>query len=175
VPNPVIAPETIVVLADLFQQQLDLPADRVFIYNQKWKIPPDDDIFIVVSLLTMKPYGSYRRQADDPLFGLIEVIGTNLQETYTVDIFSRNGMARVRRLELLFALQSTQAQQLSEDNSFRLATVPPVFVDLSGLEGSAILNRYQLTFSLLRAEERKRAIEYFDTFENPPKTLITNP
>ena len=177
--------ELIKVLADLFTSELCLepiivpgsqPQPRVFIYNQKWKIPPVDGMFICVGFLYAKPFGATLSYQTDPATGgLIEVQGSNTQETYTVEAFSRNGEARERMHEIPMALRSTACQQLAERHSFKVGFIPSSFVDASETEESAILNKYVATFSVLRAHTKSKPVDYFDKFENPPKFLITNP
>ncbi len=161
-------------LADVLELQFELPG-RVYLYNQPWTIPPDEGLFLVLGILASRPFGSsiHYETADDG--SLEEVQGQQTQETYTVTLFSRDASARQRRQEVVFAFNSTAAQQLAEKLSFKFGILPTAFVDVSTTEGSAMLNRYVYTFNVLRAYERRRRCEYFTQFQIPPKTLIVNP
>lgn len=175
--------EGVKILADLFEAEIDLPPcdkrrnPRVTIYNQGWRIPKDDGLFINVAIIGSRPFGANRKIVDDPtsLAGMTEVLSASVQESYQVEAYSRDGSARERKIELLWALRSTLAQQLSEKHSFKLGRLPTSFVDVSTGEGSSRLNRYALTINLLRSFSRVRAIEAFTEFQNPPEQLIVNP
>jgi len=57
-------------------------------------------------------------------------------------IMSQNNDARARRQEILFALNSTRAEQLQEKYGFKIANLPTTFNDTSYVEGASRLTRY---------------------------------
>lgn len=159
-------------LRSLLVTELDLAADRVFIYNAKWNIPPDDALFVLVSFLREKPYSTAKwHESTDA--GLTEVQEVAVQETYAIDVFSRSAEARDRRQDVIFALNSDAAQRMCEENSMKLGDIPTNFLDVSAAEASARLNRYQLTFNVLRVQRREKVAPYYDTFTDP--TLLVEP
>jgi len=173
-------------LAQLLIDQLGLNKNpdvpQVFIYNQKWEIPTVDGLFISIALLSEKIFGTSNRQYWSPqdnngAGGMREEITQNVQETYTIDLFSRDASARQLRFQVVAALHSTEAQQLCEQYSFKIATQPTSFIDLSEVEASARLNRYQCTLNVLRSYLQDNAIAWFDKFNIPPngKQLVVNP
>lgn len=168
-------PELITVLCDIIQRELDLPPGRVYAYDEKYTLPTDSDLFIDVAFLSGRPFGSSMRYENDSQNRLVEVQYSCIQESYTVNLFSKNEQAMRRRHEVIFALHSTYAQQQAEKYSFKFGFIPSSFVDVSKAESAAMLKRYSLTFSILRSYSRNRVVEYFDHFQNPPQTLITNP
>lgn len=176
-------PETIVLLAGLLESELELlPTEnpdhkRVTIYNQKWRLPPLDGVFISVSIVYQRPFGLAKREVDDPdnPGAMLEEQIVSVQEAFQIDIFSRDDSARTRKEEVVFALNSTGAQQLAEKWAFKIGNVPPSFVDLSSVEASARLNRYAISFNVLRAKTRVRRIEAFTIFQNPPRGILINP
>jgi hypothetical protein len=175
-PNDV---ELIKALCDLLQAQLDLKAGKVIIYNQKFDIPTTNDMYVFVAFQRGKPFGASLTRENVPASGntpafLQEVQRLNVQETYTINLYSRDGSARQRNHEVVFALHSTQCQQMQERYQFRMGYIPSSMIDVSHVEGAARINRYSLTFALLRAYTRTRPIEYYDTFNIPPE-LIINP
>lgn len=179
-PNPTPAPELIKVFCDLITERLGLKPDRVVIYNQKWNIPNDVGLFVVVGFLNQKPFGNNlgyanRAATPDTPEGLNQVQSQNVQENYWIEVFSRNSEARTRQFEISFALASTQAQQISEKYSFRLAGIPLVFNDLSFLEGAAIINRYHAEFSAMRAYSLVTDAPYFDKFTPVNGNVFVNP
>ena len=170
--------ELIKVLADIIQTNLCIPAypPSVFIYNQKTRLPKGDGMFIDIEFLGSKPFGvrrGYENSADQTL--LLETLGQQVQETYQVRVWSQNGEARMRNHEILFALNSTYAQQQMEIYSFKLANLPSSFTDISGVEASAILNTYAIRFNALRKFDRCRPVAFFDKFVQPSKPILTDP
>ena len=169
--------ELIKVLAELIRCELSIPRlpQAVSIYNQKWRIPNTDGLFINIDFLGEKLFAANTRWENDPTSdGLFEQQYSCQQETYQVDVYSRDNSARMRKQEVVFALQSTRAQQLAEKYAFKIGHLPSSFVDLSEIEGAARLNRYALTFNVLRSYARTRLIEAFTEFTNPPE-LIAKP
>lgn len=170
--------ELIKALAALIEAQLLLKKDHFVIYNQKFDIPPDDELRGWIAFQRGKPFGSSLNYVNVPAVGdqparLDEVQSLNQQETYTINLYSRDGSARQRNHEIVFALHSTQCQQLQERYSFRMGYIPSSMIDISAIEGAARLNRYSLTFSLLRAYTRTRQIEFFDTFSTTFSTGVS--
>lgn len=159
-------------LRGLLVTELGLAADRAFVYNSKWNIPPDDGLFALVSFERAKPYSTSLWYEDTPA-GLTEVQETAVQETYAIDLFSRSTEARDRRHEVVFALNSTAAQQMCEANAMKLSDIPSSFLDLSQVEASARLNRFQLTFNVLRLQRREKVAPYYNQFTDP--TFLVEP
>lgn len=166
---------TMVLLAGLIASQMGLPitpAGRVFLYNQKWDIPADDGLFVVLSLTGEKVTSSTLAYEPDPVGGgLNEVQTTNRRELYTVNLFSRSAEALNRRHEITFAFHSTAAQQMAEANSLQIAPVAAAVNDVSDLEASARLNRIAITVVVQRAYSRTIAVQSYDQF--PGNALLT--
>lgn len=170
--------ETISLIAALIATQFGLAPTRVFIYNQKWKIPPGEGLFVEVAMNAQKPYGSSTGFEDIPQTAdapakLIENQVTSMQEVYTVTLYSRNGDARRMQPRLLMALASVASQQVQEKYSFQVGRLPISFVDVSSTEGAARLNKYAYTFALLRSYSQSFIVDYFDKFQFP--NLVINP
>lgn len=165
--------ETCKALCDLIQSQMNLTANRVWIFNQKVDIPSDDGLFVSVACLRTKPLGSALNYVNDEETGkLVEFQALNIQETLRITLFSRDGSARQRRHEITFVLHSTAAQQMQERYSMQMGYTPTA-VDVSSIEGAARLNKFSLTFSLLRAYTRTKPIEFYDQFQ--PTELLIEP
>lgn len=169
------APATQSLIAGLLRGYMELKTEQVVVYNQKWKIPPDDRIYITIaSIGPQKPYGAtveQRLSVDGSQ--LLEDVAIPTREMIGVDIYSRSQDALNRKEEILQALASTQAQQLSEQWALKLARIPMTFVDLSGVEGVAILNRFHLAFAVLRTRTKTSVIEYYNEFQKP--ALVIEP
>ena len=177
-PLPIDTTETITLLAGLIESELGFnPNDhRVMIYNQKWRIPDKDWMFVVVAYLGTKTFGSKLKYVNDPTDEsqqtLSQVQSVNVQELYSIKCFSRDSEARIRNHEIIWALNSTAAQTLCEQNAFRIASLPSSLTDVSEVEASARLNRYDLTVNVLRAYGRTTPVPSYDNFSIPPQVLI---
>ncbi len=123
-------------------QQMDLDEDRVNIYDEKWKIPPDDDLFIVLEYRAGKCIANrntFISTGGEPE----EHQDLNMLEDIIIGIFSRNRSATLRKEEVLMALMSSYAQSLQEAYAFKISRAGTI-QDLSELEGSAMLKRYDI-------------------------------
>lgn len=169
------APSTQSLLCGLFRAYLGLETDQVVVYNQKWKIPADDRLYVcVASIGPNKPYGGTTEEALSPDgLGLDETVSVAMRELLSVDLYSSSQEAVDRKEEILMALRSSLAQQLAEAYSLRIAQIPLSFVDLSGVEGVARLNRFSITIAVLRTRSKTTRIESFATFPTPG--LVLNP
>lgn len=169
------APATQSLICGLLRAYMELTTNQVVVYNQKWKIPPDDRIYITVAAIgPQRPYGATaetRLSADAKQ--LLEDVAIPTREMIGVDIYSRSQDAVNRKEEILMALASTAMQQLCEQYAMKAARIPLTFVDLSAIEGVARLNRFHLAFAVLRTRMKTSVIESYDTFPKP--NLVIEP
>lgn len=162
------------VIIELFRSFMGLDTEQVVLYNQDWKIPADQRLYLSVGFLSERPYGSSRGyQNSDDGKALLEVLELHSQEVYSVNVYSFGPEALARKEEVLLAFHSTQAEQLMETYSFKLPNLPLSFTDVSQVEGAARLNRYQITFAVLRTRSRTNVVQYYDKFSDP--SLLINP
>jgi hypothetical protein len=148
--EPPTVPDTIALLAGLLRRELCLPElpPRVFVYNTNWDIPATNDLFLVISMLRDENFGGGQGYSYDPVSQeLVENQVVARATTYTVDAFSVTTEARRRRHEIFFALQGDAAERLCERHSLSIFR-PTNFIDLSYLEASRRLNRYQTQFEV---------------------------
>lgn len=179
---PAAQPDTLNLIVILLREFMGLAADQAVVYNQKWKIPADDRLYCSISQVAEKIYSNESDTFDGtdgvdgkgvPVPALIEQTVVRTSTIIGVDIYSRSQEAKNRRFEVVGALTSIYGQQLAEKYSMRLGQIPATFVNISRKEGTAILNRYHIAFSVMRAIASRRVVEYFSTFPNP--ALIVNP
>lgn len=155
---------TIEWIRSILIKELDLNPDQVNFYNQKWNVPPDERLYITIGLQGRKIFGndSYveNREGD----GYYEIKTSNIQDLISIDVFSRGPAALFRSPEVLHALVSQHSQQTQEKYSFKIATVPPSFTDLSEEMGAAILYRYQIIMPVLSVLKSEKKVDYYDQF-----------
>jgi len=146
-------------LRQILIEEMDLDDDKVMLYNQKWSIPPTDDLFVVVEFKHAKPFSS-RNFMDR---NNNEVQEVNMQEFYTIGIFSRSTEALFRKHEVIMALSSIFSQQLQETNSFKISRINPI-VDLSMLESTALNYRFDVDIVVFSWYEKTKVADYYNEF-----------
>ena len=149
-------------LRDIVQQEMSLKDAQIWIYGQQNIIPTGSGLFVVLEYKYAKTYSS-RNLTPVNDGNITEEQNLNTQEFLTVQLFSRNFEALKRKEEAVMALKSVYAQQLQEKYSFRLS-VNPQIMDLSSLEASALLYRYDIPVVFLTAYQKVKAVIPFDTF-----------
>lgn len=166
--------EPIKIIGEILKTELNLKPDQVILYNQKFDIPADYRMYLSLSILGAKNFAGYTDYFADPVSGeLVETQVVNRQEMISILAYSRSDEARTRNWEIPAALVSAYSQQLQEENSVKIGTLPVSMNDVSEVEGTDRLNRYVLTFMVLAAYKKEKSVQYFDTFASP--TLIVNP
>ncbi len=169
------APETCKLLCQLLQASMRPPKNAIQIYNQDRRLPAATGYFIDVAILNDRPFAVNKKFVVDPATtNLVEQQTINSQELIQIDIFSWDNSARLRKLDIVFALNSILAQQLAEKWAFKIGRIPASFVDASEVEGSKRLNRYAITITVLRGYTKTQSAETFTTFQNPPRQILVN-
>jgi hypothetical protein len=168
-------PEIITVLVKLIRDQLGLDNNHVVTYNQRIPIPPDDGIFVAIGIVAENLYAnsvSYEvdyvpnPELNQPELEVFNEVQTqNTQEVYSIQIMSRNNDARARRHEIMFALNSTQSEQIQEKYGFKIANQPRTYNDVSMGEGASRLNRYAFTLNVLSSYGRTVPVDYYDQYQ----------
>ena len=149
-------------VVDIIRTEMGLDQQHIWIQSQNRKIPPNsDDLFVVVGCVDFKPISSksYYIHTNDTekqiLYGRANV---------QVDIFSRSNEARVRRGELLMALNSFYSKGVQDKKQFKIFELPSSFINLSGLAGGSDINRFAIRFYAMISEEKTKSSDYYDTF-----------
>ncbi len=167
------APTTQSIFVGLFRAYMGLDDDQVIVYNQKWIVPNDDRLYLVVSSLgPQRPYGA-SAQLEDKGDKLVETVSIPSREVITVDLHSAGQAAVDRKEEVLMALASTLAQATCERWSLKIGRTPLSFADASRLLGTTRITRFHLAFPVLRTRSREMAVDYYDNFDAavPPSPL----
>ncbi len=170
------APATQSLVVGLLRAYLGLSQDQVVVYNQKWTLPNDSRLYIVVGSLSQKPYGTSaetRAVPDGAGEKLVEDVSVSSREVLTVDVLSRSQEAVNRKEEVLMALSSQAAQELAEVYAIKIARIPAGPNDVSRVEGTARINRFQYVLPVLRTRTRTTDVESFDKFSQP--SLVIEP
>lgn len=149
-------------IVDILRKQLGLDNNHIWIAAQNRKIPPQaQELFITVGAVMFKPISSKSKYNPET--------NTEVQMVYgrvdvQVDIFSRNNEARMRRAEILMALNSFYSDEVQNKNSFRIFELPSVWNNTSYLEGSSTLNRFTMIIPTMAWVKKEINSDYYDKF-----------
>ena len=150
-------------LRDIIQQQMALNDNQIYIYAQPNIIPTDTQLYVVIEYKYSKVYSNRNLSPSTTLSVLTQEQNINTQEFLTVQLFSRSFAALQRKEEAVMALKSYYAQTIQEKYAFKLSTTPSI-LDLSSLEASAMLYRYDIPVVILTAYQKTSSIDSFNSF-----------
>ena len=154
---------------DIIRKEMGLDQQHIWIQAQNRKIPPNSqDLYVVVGVVDFLPISSksYYKESvgSDELPEPIEPQVLYGRANVQVDIFSRSNEARVRRGEVLMALNSYYSKEVQNTKHFRIFELPSSFLNLSGLAGGSDINRFTMRFYAMIAETKDKSSDYYDTF-----------
>lgn len=157
-------------IVDIIRNEMQLDQQHIWIQAQNRKIPPNtDDLFVVVGCVDFKPISSksyFKEIYDSGDAGSVCVENQILygRANIQVDIFSRSNEARIRRGEILMALNSFYSKGVQDKKQFKIFELPSSFINLSGLAGGSDINRFAIRFYAMISEEKTKSSDYYDTF-----------
>ena len=161
---------TLDILKDIIDKQLNMPEGRVWAYNPEIDIPKDGDLFIVLFLKEQKPISNtvkYRSTQE----GMQEYQAVNIKEEITISLVSQNIQARERAQEVILALNSFYSRQKQAENKIHISILGDVY-DASFLEGTSMLNRWDVRIRAFKSYDKINSIDYFNKF---PRTSEFEP
>lgn len=163
----IVLREPLKVIADIISSEMSLNPTRVIIYNEKINIPPDDGLWIVIGLLSVKTISIKSELIDDGAGGANEEQSASIEQIIQIDIMSSSAAARIRQFEVLMALNSIYAQQQCELYNMKIARIPTAMNDTSSVENTKILNRYSITIIINAVYNKTKTNEFYDTLQEP--------
>ena len=157
-------------IVDIIRKELNLSQQNVWIHSQNRKIPPEsEELYCTVGCVDFLPISSKStfKMVDatqtDPEFGQ-EIQTVYGRASVQIDILSRNNQARIRRAELLMALNSYYSKSMQEKYQFRIFELPSRFINTSGLEGGSEINRFSIIIRAMISEDKEKETDYYETF-----------
>ena len=155
--------ETPLILADIIKNEMSLQDGQIYIYNQDFKLPSTNGLFVVI-----QQESSELGASNTKTIVVDNVLKENtyqlVKEEYAINIMSQNAEARQRKEEVLLALVSTYSQQKQDLYQIKIAQSPTSFVNVSELEGGSMLNRFVINISVLSWYQKTKTIPYYDQF-----------
>lgn len=149
-------------IVDIIRKEMNLNQQNIWIHSQNRKIPPQSqELYVTVGCVDFLPISSKSKfnPAND----------TEIQTVYgrasvQIDILSRSREARIRRAELLMALNSYYSKEIQDRYQFRIFELPQRFINTSSLEGGSEINRFSLVIRAMISEDKVKTTSYYDTF-----------
>lgn len=151
-------------ICDIIKTELNLSASNIWFYNQKVNIPNDNGTYVIVGILSRKTLGNNTKY-EATQTGLNEVQCLNLQEVIEVDVIGKTTQVLDYVNYIQMALKSTYAQQQQEKNGFSIGYNSINVVNVEEVEGVSELYRFNITFNILYAIEKSKAVEYYNKFQ----------
>lgn len=152
---------------------MEIDVERVYIYNQDFKIPSIMDLFIVIEYKGSKNFSSNSRfTATEEADSGKEEISVLTSEIFTINVFSKSEEARLRKEEVPMALTSILAQQQQEIFQYQIGYVARNFLNISELEGAGMLNRFAIDIGVNIWRAKDLSVNYYDTFS---KEIVVEP
>lgn len=165
-----------VILSDIIATDMGLPPERVVVYDEGWKSPKDKDIYITVAfsspgrVIGLNNKFEPANPSAEPPTNDREVKIISKQETYNVEITSKNRDALIRYPEVLMALISNYSEQVQESNQIRIFRTGQ-FQDLSFIEGGSSLHRYRIPVIINSTEVIVKDIITYNKYQTPQEVI----
>lgn len=161
--------EPILVVADVLQQGLGLPADAVVLAYEKNIIPKTSGLY--VSLDYVGPSKCIANVNEIDPSNDSEIQSCTYSHLIQMDLLSYDASARRRKEEATMAIASIYAVQQMDKYAMCIARNPSPFVDASSLEPTKRLNRF--ISSLVVFAVHRKVVADAPLFETFPGALTT--
>lgn len=158
-------------IAGVIRRSLHLSGEQVILARQKYEIPSDSSLLVVLSLEEPRPIGNNSRTVPDAALGMKENQYLSMRDLVQIDVLAMTNPktganeARDKRNQVVLALQSVLSEQEQESLQYSLARVPASFANTSALEATQFLERYTATVAVFYGEEADQYPSYFDSFD----------
>lgn len=171
---PAVPSDPLQAFCTVIQSEMGMGPDQVYLWNQKFRIPPDERLYIAVREARSKPYGFSNQTVavDTDEGGMVEEQTVYVQSALSIDIFSRTIEAQQRKNEVILALTSNYSRQVQEISGLLIGKLSTAFNDLSQLEGAAIPYRFQIEVQIQYQTSKSKPIPYYDDFSDAE--VLTN-
>lgn len=170
----IIVSDVLAVLVDILLKEFSWDTDRIYTQNQNMPERKDQRAYIVVSEGYSVPFGASSR-ASSTEEGMDYTRAVATRSVINFDIKSKSLEALHEKERILLGLCSNYSLNAQSALGFKIARLPSAngFVNLSGVDGSAIPYWYRVSINVIHAKYLVRASEYYDKFQGP--TVTTNP
>lgn len=161
------------IIADILVAQLGLLPGHIMLTNQKWFIPEDQGLYVAIGYVSGKVQGQNNYSVPTG-GGMTEIQQISMLYEISIDLMSYDDSARVKKELAYMGLMSVASQQIQELHNVQVARQPTPFQDISMLEESGRLNRYQALIAVTQLITNNVAgIPYYSDFSRAVPPEIT--
>ena len=156
------------IVADILQEEMGLDKDHSILGDQKWDIPKDKKLFVVIFDQAAPPTGAANFMDTDQeskTFGK-EIQQSNVIHDIRVEIMSYDADARLRKEEVGLALASFFAQQLSGKYGIQIGRAQSP-INASDTEVTGRMLRYVIHLNITALHVKIKDLpsaDFFDKF-----------
>lgn len=149
-------------ICSIIQKFMNLDNGQIYIYNQKYILPPTTNFLISVGLQGVNLLANNSETKE--INGAVkEILTTQTQTQISIDIYSYDFSAITRKEEILMALRSNLSQNVQAQYGFYIASIPTNFNQQNELDGTKILNRFNLLINVISKQQKVIDSDYYDT------------
>ena len=148
-------------LGNIFVAFMGIPANRIFLKNEKIEAPKDGSIYLLIDYDGMEGMVGIVSKRDYSLN--TETMSMSAHERFSVELCGFGQEATDRKNEIPMALRSSIAIRAAEDANCSIYVAGPV-LDLSSIEGSSALRRYRIPVIMSNIERKEVAADMIDKF-----------
>lgn len=161
------------IIQEILLKELNLPSNygeedgyivpTVYIVSPNVKLGSTDKLQIGIQSIGARIVSSHCRY-EDKAGEYTEIKELIVSDNIQIDLHSSNEEARVRRFEVVAALESAYAKQMQEKWHCRIFEIPQGFTNTSSAEGSSQLYRYSLTITVQYKRLYAQSADYYNQF-----------
>lgn len=170
---PVPSVEPIKVMGMVLQQEMDLPVTQILLGKENYKIPKVEGLYVALLYGPDTTIGNNNYNSTDAQGNFYEVQDAVMLHQIEIEIMSFDSEARLRKQEVLQALQSYYAQSLMEKYQMRIAATPTSFVPVDTIEETKQLNRFHVAVAVNAIWRKIKTTPYYETLQKVG--LVENP
>lgn len=176
---PTIAREVSKIIADILGEELVLDPEHCLLGDQKWDIPADKKLFVVVFEQAGPPFGAATYLDTDEAsstFGK-EIQQSSVLHDCRIEIMSFDGEARARKEEPGLALAGLLAQQRAAEFGIQIGRAQST-VNASDAEVTGRLQRFVIHANVTALHQKVKEppkADYFDKFNGATAPGIAKP
>lgn len=162
--------EPIKVLANILQVEMGLADGTIMLGLENWEIPKTPGLYVALYYGPDTAVG--QTNEFDPANNT-EIQSVAMLHEIAIELLSFNEEARLRKEEVIMALNSVYAQQKLALQLMQINALPQTFLAVPVLEETKQLNKFRISFSMNALHQKIRDVNYYDQFRNA--TVTTNP
>ena len=149
-------------LADVIQEYMNLPDERVILGDERLDAPKDSGVYVLVIYDAPQILGV---NAKRDYTAKTETMSVSSHERWLVEVVSAGYDAANRYMEVYEAISSSAGIRAAEDAGCAMFRGKPL--NLTAVENTAPLRRYQLPVTITHVQSKTSATVMIDKFTGP--------